>query len=412
MTKGVKKMKTSILVSLIAVLLVLSAFSVIATDIIDIDKVEVDGLIADSVGTVAVESGKVVPVEVYFTANENASDVEISAWIRGERSDAAEINFKDLIEDKDYRAVLTLKLPSDIDETEEEKTLFIRIETDKGNIEEEYTLTIQREPYNAELLFVEVDESVEAGSNIPIDVVLKNLGRHELDDLLVEVSIPELGISKRAYFSDLTPTDDWEDDDDTEDAVERRVYLRIPANADAGNYELTVEAYNSDTSSVVTRIVTVVGAEGVSKVLIPVSSKEIGFGETVTYDLIIVNSGSKVGIYEVIPETTEGVIVSAEDPVVTVAAGSSKVVRLQVKAGSRDGIYAFAVDVNSEGQLVNRAVLTANVVESGALGAGISNNVAILTVVLAIIFVVLLVVLIVLLTKKPSKAEEFEESYY
>jgi len=405
-------MKTNILVSLIAVIAVLAAGLVLASDVVDINKVEVNSIDASS-GNVAVEAGEVVPVDIYFTANENASDVEISVWIRGERREGTEISFKDLIENREYHTSLSLRMPSDIDETEEEKTLFVRIETDSGNVEEEYTLTVQREPYFANLLFVEMDSKVQAGENVAVDIVVKNLGRHELADLIVKVSVPELRISKRAYFGDLTPTDECEndDDDECEDAIERRAYLKIPVNADAGEYEVIIEAYNSDTSSSVTKTITITGAEQASDVIVPVSAKEIAMGQATTYDLIIVNSGRKLGVYEIVPETAEGVFISVENPVVTIPAGLSRTVQVHVKAGSREGTYSFAVDVNSEGQLVKRAVMTANVVKGKAI-TGIGGNIAVLTIVLAIIFVVLLVVLIVLLTKKPSKAEELEESYY
>ena len=46
-----------------------------------------------------------------------------------------------------------------------------------------------------EILFVEADNSVSSGSKVAIDIVVKNLGRHELDDLIVQASISELGIS-------------------------------------------------------------------------------------------------------------------------------------------------------------------------------------------------------------------------
>ena len=405
-------MKTNFLVFLVTIALIAVIPSVLATDVVDVSLVEVNGLDADS-GVLAVEAGEVVPIDIYFTANRNASDVQVSAWIQGERSDGVEKDFRDLIEDKEYHAILSLRILSDLDEIDEDKTLFVRIETDNGNWEEAFTLSAQREPDKADILFVEVDKTVDVGVNVPVDIVVKNLGRDELDDLIVEVSIPELGIGKRAYFGDLQPTDDedlW--GEDAEDATERRIYLKIPANTQAGNYELVVEAYNDDTISGVKKTITVVGAEEASQVIVSVTSKELSFGEEKTYTLILVNSGSKIGIYELIPGTAEGVIVSVDEPVVTVPAGSSRVVEVKVKAGSREGTYSFAVDVNSEGKLVDRATMSANVVKGKAVSGVATSNLTILTVILAIIFVVLLIVLIVLLTRKPEKAEEFEESYY
>ncbi len=398
-------MQKAILVSLMIALAVVAVMPFVMADTLNIssERVEVNGLEVD--GDIAGEAGEVVPVDIYFTADEDASDVEISAWMQGHRSDGTEVDFRDLLNGSRYHARLSLRLPTNVD-PEEDLTLYVRIETDAGNWEDAYTIKMQREPHRAELLFVEVDRKVQAGSNVPVDVVVKNLGRQELEDLVVSVNIPELEVSKRAYFGDLTPLDDWEGDDDAEDAAERRIYIRIPVNTRAGVYELEVEVYNSDVRDIVTRELVVMGAEQSSSVFVPVTSKEIGTGETKTYELVLVNSGTNVGVYEMIPETAEGVIVSVTEPIVTIPAGSSKVVEVNVKAGSREGTYSFAVNINSEGQLVERVTLNANVTRE-ALG----TNLTILTVVLAIIFVVLLIVLIVLLTRKP-KAEELEESYY
>ena len=410
-------MKTNFLVFLVTALVLASA-AVLAADIVDVDRVEVNDLDV-STGFLAVEAGEVVPIDIYFTALKDASDVEVSAWIQGERSDGVEKAFRDLIEGKEYHAELSLRIIDDLDEIDEDITLYVRIETDNGNWEEHYTLSAQREPDKADILFVEVERTVDVGVNIPVDIVVKNLGRDELDDLIVEVSIPELSISKRAYFGDLQPTDECPtdadencDDDEFEDATERRVYLKIPSNTQAGNYELVVEAYNDDTISGIKKTITVVGSEEASKVIIPVSNKELSFGQEKTYTLIVVNSGSKIGIYELLPETAEGVIVSVDEPVITVPAGSSGIVEVKVKAGSRDGTYNFAVNVNSEGQLVERAVMSASVVKGAGVSGVTSSNLTILTVILAIIFVVLLIVLIVLLTRKPERPEEFEKTYY
>ncbi|MEK6820493.1 MAG: hypothetical protein AABX71_02160 [Nanoarchaeota archaeon] len=407
-------MQKAILVSLIAVLTVISLMTlVVANDLnVSIDRVDVDDMNVVG-GAVAGEAGEIVPVDVYFTANEDASDVVISVWMQGERSDGTEIDFRDLIDNRKYHAKLALRLPNDLDETEEDLTLYVRIETDEGNWEESYTIRMQREPNKAELLFVEVDSKLQAGSTVPVDIVVKNLGRHELEDLVVEVRVPELEISKRAYFGDLDAIDkcpEAEDDCDAEDyqdAAERRLYIKVPANAKAGVYELEVEAMGEDVRELVTKTIEVVGAERASRLFVPVTSKELAVGETKTYDIVIVNSGTNIAVYELIPETAEGVIVSVSEPIVTVAAGLSKTVSVDVKAGSREGTYGFAVDVNSDSQLVERVVLNANVT-GRAIG---TSNITILTVVLAIIFIVLLIVLIVLLTRKP-RTEELEESYY
>jgi len=402
------------LVFLLSILMLGLVTTVAATDLnIDVHEVYFDGVeIKTSGSVVAGVSGETVPVRVWFTANEGAEEVEVSAWIQGDRRNKAEREFVDLIDGKDYNARLSLRLPSDLDEIDEELTLYVRVESDKGSWEESYTINIQRESYSLEVLFVEIDNNIRAGSTVPVDVVVSNIGRHELEDTIVSLRIPGLGVEKRAYFGDLTPIDNWNGDEDDEDTVERRIFLSIPSNAQAGVYTLEIEALNDDASSSITKNIAITGSEQGSDVLTAVTGKEVAKNGVVSYDLIIVNSGNRIAAYTIVPETTSNLVVSVDQPLITIPAGSSKTVKVNVQAGEVMGTHTFAVNVESNGQLVKRVSLSANVVSRTA-GAGIaSSNIVVLTVVLAIIFLVLLVVLIVLLSRKPEKSEEFEESYY
>ena len=140
-----------------------------------------------------------------------------------------------------------------------------------------------------------------------------------------------------------------------------------------------------------------------------VNSKTFAVGETESYSLTLVNAGDRVRIYELILETSSGLTLSVEEPVVVVSAGDSKTVKVLASAKNQ-GKFDFAVNVNSDNELVQRQSYRANV--EGRTFGGAGNATVLLTVILAIIFVVLLVVLIVLLTRKPEKSEEFGESYY
>jgi hypothetical protein len=121
-----------------------------------------------------------------------------------------------------------------------------------------------------------------------------------------------------------------------------------------------------------------------------------------------VNTGDRIRVYELSAEVPGGLSVELEETVVAVPAGASRSIRVRAVA-DRESTFDFAVNVRSEGQLVQRQTFTAHVEGRPAFTA---NATILLTVILAIIFVVLLVVLIVLLTRKPEKTEEFGESYY
>ena len=404
-----KKIFLSLLIVAFAVMTIGSVMASTGSLGVSISEVSVNGvdLSGGSSATIAGFAGETIPIQVLFTSSENQSDAKVKAWIAGYRDNIEDASRRIyLIDGSSYLETLSLRLPSDINPAEE-YTLYVRIESKTDYKEENFNLRIQRESYNLAILDIEADKTVSAGSNLALDVVLKNTGFEELSDVFVIISIPELGIQKKVYFEDLTPTDCTDDNCDKRDSEIRRANIRIPSDASNGVYELRVEAYNSDSRAVKTMNIAVTGTNSGNKIVAAVRSKEMGVGETASYELIIVNSGSNIGIYEITPEAADGLFLSTDSSIVTVPAGSSKVVRIDAK-GIKEGTYNFVVNVRSDDGINSAVTFNAAVGKSSM----ISGNITVLTVVLVIIFVVLLVVLIVLLTKKPQTTEELEESYY
>lgn len=402
-------MQKTFLVSLVTVLSVVFLISnVLATGSLGVTlkDVMVNGVSVSTSDTIAGFAGDVVPIKVTFTANQDASDVRIKAEIIGDRD---EISSKTerfyILNGSLYTRTFSLKLPEDIDPSES-YTMKISVYNKDLEKSESYNLLIQRPSYNVDVLAVDFNREVEAGSNLGVDIVLKNKGYERLDDLFVIARIPELGVEKRAYFEDLTPVDD--ENNKRYDSEERRIYLKIPGSVEKGIYNVEVIAYNGDTEKKVTKPISVIGTGAISTIITPVTTKDIAEGETKTFDIVLVNRGKSLGVYSIMPESVENLIVSVDKPVVTVSPDSSETIRVSVKAGSKKGTYSFPVNIVSGEQNVKKVNFTANVVSK--IGTG--SNFTILTIVLGIIFVVLLIVLIVLLSRKPVKSEEAEESYY
>ena len=387
-------------------LVALASAADLAVDI----STEISGVVANG-AVISSDVGDTIPVRVVLRANEGVTDAKLRIYLSGEDVEVETDKF-DMIDGKTYSKLLSLKLPVSLDDTpSEDYTLFVSVEAREGDVRESYSFTIQRKSYNLDILNVEVENIATAGSTLVLDVVIKNRGSHSTEDNFVVARIPSLNIEKKTYFGDITPIDNFEDDDDTEDATEGKIYLNIPSDAQPGIYTLEVEAYNDDSSTSITRNIVIKGSEEKSDVIATVTSQDIAKGGMATYELILVNSGNNIAVYNIIPETNPNLIVSVDQPILTVPAGSSKVVKVNVQAGEAYGAQTFAVNVQSKGQLVKRVSLSANVTSKAAsIAAG--SNIVILTVVLAIIFVVLLVVLIVLVSRKPEKTEEFGESYY
>lgn len=432
-TKFIKstKMKKAILVSIIAViaLMTLTFVSASTGSLTTNWEVEIDGMIVypDSATVTGIEAGQTIPLRVAFTALDCAEDVKVKAEIDYKDADIEDRTDRfDLVEGSTYTKRLSLELPSDIDPTEE-LTLTVTITDGDETDTEEYTILLQRESYNIEVLDVDAPTEATAGEVIALDIVLKNWGMHDLEDVFVKASIPELGVQKKVYFGDLDPLDECEEvedecdeddgsckyyfkDCDWEDSAVKRLYLTIPENAKSGVYNIEVEAYNVEATQTIKKSISISGMEGISSVLTGTTSKGLSIGGEVNYDLVIINSGSKMQVYTLTPEQTKGLIVTV-DPVVTVPADSSRTVRVTVKAteSADEGTQLVKINVESEGQVVQQVALSANV-EKGTVA--VTNSVVVLTIVLVIVFVVLLIILIVLLTKRPANVETEETSYY
>ncbi|MDD5192026.1 MAG: hypothetical protein PHX96_02715 [Candidatus Nanoarchaeia archaeon] len=412
----------AILVSFIALFAIVFALStVIASEVQICDlSVEVNDVEAYTTSpTIAGEVSNTVPVTVEFTACEDATDVKVKVYIEGYKNEISDETSRFLIVNGSrYVKRFSLTLPStmDLDELEDELTedlsLLVRISAKgKESAEESYAIKMQRELYGLSILSVDTSQEVTAGSTIPLDIDVENNGNERLDNVYVKVSIPDLGIDKKVFFGDIAPTDE-EDYDDIIDSADKRIYVSIPRNAIPGTYNVNIEAYNYDASTLVQKKLVVNSAQ--TGIIPTATSKTIAIGEEATFDVVLVNPNDRMVVYSLTPEESSGLIIDISEPVVAIPADSSKTVQVKVKAtdSAEEGTHLVTINVNSESGLVKQVSFSANV-EKASTGVTKSNSVLILTVILAIIFVVLLIVLIVLLTKKPAEAEEFgETSYY
>ncbi|NPE26462.1 hypothetical protein HNV12_00470 [Methanococcoides sp. SA1] len=374
-----------------------------ADNIVDELTTEFNG-VALNTNTMAGDVSSTVPVRVTFEATDNVSDVRVEVSMDGFRDDVeAETSRFDIVDGNTYTKLLSLRLPSDADALNEEYTLKVEITHDGSNAYEEYTVSMQRESYTFEVKSVDYSSRVNSGEVFPVSVVVKNTGFNRMDDTYVVVSIPALGVSTRGYVGDLVPTECCDDDcEDEEDSLYRTVYLQIPSNAASGVYDLEVEVYNDDAEFTTKELISV-GDSVSTMVLASVKSQDLNAGETVTYDMIIVNSADDVKVFNM--NSVSGDVLSVSVPsVITVGPDSSETVSVAVTAASdaEIGTYTFSVDVDGE-----QTVFGANVV-----GGSVSASVVALTVILVIVFVVLLAVLVVLLTKKEKPIDEVETSYY
>jgi len=394
--------------ALAAILFLVAGVSAAPSELATINSVEVDGMDVSG-NDIAVIAGETISIKIAFTALENASNVKIEAEVEGKKVSVDEtIGPFDVEEGKRYVRTLSVKLPYELkDQVSDDVILNIKLwNGDFRTVYDDITLRIQRESYKAGIMSISAEQSVKAGEIFPVDVVLKNTGYNDLDDLYVTLRIPELGIEKTSYFGDIVAVEE----DDDEDYVRGRFYVSVPYSTPSGTYTIEVEATNDDLNVLKSRQI-IVGNDFPSNVIVTSSTNKIvSAGEESQYNLLLVNPTNQLKVYRIVTEPACGeancnLLVSADSAVVAVPAGLSKSVTINAVA-QKEGEYVFNVNVFS-GEKLEQVVSFSLTAEGRA-----TSPVAVLTIVLAIIFVVLLVVLIVLLGKKPQKAEEFGESYY
>lgn len=398
------------LVSLLALVSVLFlAVTVSAADFEDV-RVEVDGIDWNDSPSIIV--GDKISVRVEFTSAVNASDVTVKVEIEGDRRDVdAQTRPFDVEEGRRYVKTLRLEVPFDLkDELSGFVSLDVKISGDGFKTTTSKDLRVQRESFNADIKSIGVPQTIKAGDTFPVDVVLKNNGYNDLDDLYVTVRISALGLERTAFFGDLVALECDDDDsavdnygvnitrkcnEDDEDTLNRRLFLTVPYGVESGIYALEVEVENDDTTS--SEVVQVVIDNAFSAGNFIVSGNS----------LLIVNPTNDVVVYRLVPESTSQVSVSLDQSLVAVPAGSSKMVIVDAKAQTA-GTFTYSVNIfDVSGNLVDSVSFT-----TSETGRDATSPIVVLTIILAIIFVVLLVVLIVLIGKKPEKAEDFGESYY
>jgi uncharacterized membrane protein len=371
--------------------------------IVNVDGIEVQG--NGSSLYLAAFAGETVPVKVYFSSIANLSDVEVEVELNGETdSDDSYFLGNVVASDNLYRTgIMNLQVPSKIDERTDNLYLVVTVSADDVAPQTfTYKVFAQRNAYQLSIVSIDYDASVSAGDTVPVSVVIKNRGFEDSEDGFVLVTVPELGISAKGYLGDLVAIEGCVDDCDNTDAAQKILSLKIPSNAKDGTYEVVVKVYDDDAVTTVTKQIKV-SASTDSQIVSAMKSQDIRAGETKTFEMILVNSADKVMVYNLNAVSGSDLSVSVPS-VVTVDAGSSKVVQVTVTASNdaKEGVYPFTVDANGQTMVFN-----ANVT-----GQSVSVSAIVLTIVLVVIFVALLVVLIILLTRKSKTTEEVETSYY
>ncbi|MBD3361183.1 hypothetical protein GF358_00115 [Candidatus Woesearchaeota archaeon] len=253
-------MKAKILSALCILLITLLATNVLALPI-DVHRVEIDGeaVEGDSV-RLDIQRGQDVEIELTMVPTEDVEDIEIRAFISGyEYNDVEQI--ADMIgpismdAGVKYRKTLTVTLPEDVEEDDYKLRLLFTNRNGEDMISARYQLKVDLPRHELKVTDVvfHPGKHVKAGTALLGQVRLENMGEKDEDDVVVKLMIPELGISATDYIDSVEKGEQEETEE---------LYLRIPANAEAGLYEAQIYVgYNRDHDKVLAKTQISVEAE-------------------------------------------------------------------------------------------------------------------------------------------------------
>lgn len=434
--------KIQILSMFVLVLVGILAFSGVASALnATIDFVKVDGdELAPGLNTVNdLERDTTFEVKVKVTALEDINNAEIEAMVSGyDHNDRVTdvTDVFDMVANVSYTKKLELKLPARMDVDGYRLRIYVR-DRMSSELQQEYKLLVDTARHNVQIKSVDLDPStaIEAGRSVRALVDVKNYGQMTEDDVKIEFLVPELSLKSLPDYVSL-------DADETK--VSEELYLRIPACADAGQYNGQVKLSYDDGDETVTKNVVIEVTDSpvcpknqpvqptqptqptqpeqpkpaVEKTVITVgtTSQDLTRGEGgAIYPITFTNSGTETKTYVVGVTGADDWATVKISPLqtVTVGAGESKsvYVYLSAKETSEAGEHMFTVDVkDASGNVVKQIEMSGNVVEPAADAKDSGSLKKALEIGLIVLVVILIVVaLIVFLTRKKDDEEEEAE---
>lgn len=361
-----------------------------------------------------VTAGETVSLRVLFDSNVTAQDIRVEAELEGEQGDTeAESDLFIVEEGERYDESMLIDIPYELqDGVSENLTLDLKIYNDNYRTQDNYfDLRVHRPSYTGEIVSIESASQANAGELYPVDVVLKNRGYEDMDEVDVSVSVPSLGIERTSHFGDLDSIGNGTDEDDVEKG---RFFLDLPQDAQEGEYTIEVEASSDQVSESATKRISLNNEFSSGNFFVDSLQKNVEAGQEANFQMTIANPTDQQKVYRLVVESSGDVSTSPQTRVVSVPAGVSKnvIVSATPESEGEHKIGANLISATSQ-ELVDSKELSVSAGERTADDSNsVDGSVVALTIVLAVIFLVLLGILIALLKKKPQKSEEFGESYY
>lgn len=412
------------LFSLLTVLIISVLMSSMAFAAIKVDFVKVNGDEVTETGTnfiLDVDRGDDLEVKVRLSDNEtNRNDVQIEAVLRGIDSRESVDDLTDTFDMKanvSYTKTLSLPLIQKMDQ--DKYKLRIRIsDRDSATVEKTYELDIGTERHDVEVKDVVLSPSTEvkAGRALLATVRVNNRGEKDEDGVKVVVSIPDLGVSAADFIDELEA-----EDKDDDQATTEEMFLRIPDDAETGEYEVVVDVFfdDLDKKSSYTTSISVLGEDKAAtapkaeeKTIITVAADKQSAakgGAEVAYPVALTNAGTSDKTYTVRADGAAWASFRVQPSnVLVIGAGESKAFTVYASANKDApvGEQTFTVTISSNDKTLKQLPLGMNVQESAT---GASTLKRVLEVGLVVLVILLVIIGLIIGFSKLRGEEEGKE---
>jgi uncharacterized membrane protein len=399
----IKKFLSVLSVFVLSVLISSMAF---AATTIDFVKVNGDEVTQSSTNFILdVDRGDDLDVKVRLKSDTIVNNVQVEAVLRGIDSRDGVDDITDTFDMKanvSYTKTLTLPLIHKIDQ--DRYKLRIRIsDRDSTSVEQSYELDIGTERHDVEVrdVILSPDNEVRAGRALLATVRVVNRGEKDEDGVKVVVRIPDLGVSAADFIDELEKEDSKDDQATTEE-----MFLRIPENAETGEYEVIVDVFFDDgdkKNSYITSIF-VMGEDkstpapkpaNEGKTIITVASDKqvvVKDGEEVAFPLAVTHTGSGMKSYTIrVDGTASSKFRVNPSNVLVVDSGESKVFTVFASA-TKDAVtgdQAFTVSISSDGKTLKQIPLSMTVKDGSDGTSNLKRGLEVGLVVLVILLVII-----------------------
>lgn len=410
---------------------------------VSINEVSLNGdeLTADEVTRTSVERDGTLDLKVQLQSQINTTleNVEITAFIvgyeyndnRDEQLSATTAPF-DVDSDVVYTKSLKIQLPTLIDTNDYKLRIIVADRYGAAQIYN-YNFKIEAPRHNIEIRDVvfSPDSEVVAGRALLSVVRIKNLGEKDEQGIKVKVAIPDLSVSASQYIDELVAD---------KSVSSEELYLRIPACAEAGLYDVettvtfdeghgvqtkhsTIEV-TSDSACKAAKPTAPAGTDGTpaplaDKVVVTIApvTQTVTRGEGgAIYQVTLSNEGSNAKTYTLTVDGADAWAITRVSPsgIVSLNAGEQKTVYVYVtaKENAAAGTHLFTVNLNADGKTLKQLSASAEIAEPTVTDSAMKNALELGAIVLLVLLVIVALVVGFNKMRGNKEATDVTQTYY